>query len=310
VHQQTDGSWSFNHQAGPCRGHCRHPGDFSSSTASTALALLPFYGAGYTHRDGPYQDVVRQGLFYLANKMLMTDKGGDFQDGSMYGQGLSAIVLCEAYAMTRDDKLRPFAQAALDFIHTAQHIDGGWRYMPGQPGDTTVTGWQLMALKSGKMAGLTVSDDALYKITHFLHSVAAEDGSKYGYQNREARPATTATGLYSRMLTGWMRFHPSLAKGVAYLDQQGPSKDDMYFNYYATQVLNHYDGPAWQRWNKKMRDRLVQEQARRGHESGSWYYEHQHSVAGGRLYNTCMAIMTLEVYYRYMPLYGTAAFED
>ena len=54
---------------------------------------------------------------------------------------------------------------------------------------------------------------------------------------------------------------------------------------------------------RKLRERLIAEQASEGHEAGSWYYPHQHSEVGGRLYNTCMALMTLEVYYRYMPLY-------
>jgi hypothetical protein len=80
----------------------------------------------------------------------------------------------------------------------------------------------------------------------------------------------------------------------------------MYFNYYATMVLNHFNGPSWPDWNRTLRERLIAEQATRGHERGSWYYEHEHSAIGGRLYNTCMALMTLEVYYRYMPLYGLA----
>ena len=111
------------------------------------------------------------------------------------------------------------------------------------------------------------------------------------------------------MLTGWPRTSPRLAKGVAELDRAGPSPTDLYFNYYATQVMNHYDGPLWENWNATMRDQLVRDQASQGHEAGSWYYDHPHSKAGGRLYNTSMAIMTLEVYYRYMPLYEPSALD-
>ncbi len=71
----------------------------------------------------------------------------------MYAQGIATLALCEAYAMTGDDTLRPFAQKAVDFIVYAQNPNtGGWRYFPGQPGDTTVLGWQLMALRSARMA--------------------------------------------------------------------------------------------------------------------------------------------------------------
>ena len=79
----------------------------------------------------------------------------------------------------------------------------------------------------------------------------------------------------------------------------------MYYNYYATQVMHHWQGSAWKRWNDRMRDYLIQTQANEGHENGSWYFEHTHSKKGGRLYNTAMAIMTLEVYYRYAKVFGT-----
>ena len=36
----------------------------------------------------------------------------------------------------------------------------------------------------------------------------------------------------------------------------------MYYNYYATQVLHHYDGELWTKWNAKMRDYLVNSQVR------------------------------------------------
>jgi hypothetical protein len=60
-----------------------------------------------------------------------------------------------------------------------------------------------------------------------------------------------------------------------------------------------------------MRDKLVASQEKSGHMAGSWYWRDNHGAdAGGRLYITCMATMMLEVYYRYMPLYGDKAEED
>jgi len=81
----------------------------------------------------------------------------------------------------------------------------------------------------------------------------------------------------------------------------------MYFNYYTSQVLHHYQGRFWKRWNPAMRRMLVEHQATEGHETGSWQFSEPHSQQAGRLYNTAMAIMTLEVYYRYLPLYGARA---
>jgi hypothetical protein len=272
------------------------------------LALLPFLGAGHTHREGTYQDVVGRGLYYLASRMIVTAEGGDLQEGTMYAQGLAAIALCEAYAMTGDETLRPTGQSAIDFIVAAQHKRGGWRYVPGQPGDTTVTGWQVMALKSAQLAHFKVPLPTWYAVARFLDSVEAGDGAYYGYLVPEKRPTTTAIGLLCRMYLGWPRDHTPLVQGVEYLSNRGPSANNMYFNYYAAQVLRHYGGPAWDRWNVELRDRLIGTQARDGHESGSWQFAEPHTREAGRLYNTAMAIMILEVYYRYMPLYSERTF--
>ena len=48
------------------------------------------------------------------------------------------------------------ARRALAYALAAQGPNGGWKYEPGQPGDMSVTGWYMMALKSAQMAGLEV----------------------------------------------------------------------------------------------------------------------------------------------------------
>ena len=309
AHQRDDGSWHFSHRNRFCQGLCRNPGTVASTTGATAIALAPFLGAGYTHRGGEYQDTVKRGLYYLGSRALVNPEGADFQEGTMYAQGLAAIVLSEAYAMTGDPALKELAQGAIDFIDYAQDKrGGGWRYTPGEPGDTTVTGWQLMALKSAQMANLRVSSPTIFLAQGFLDGVQSEEGARYGYMSTDPRNTTTAIGLLCRMYTGWRRTNPALAQGVAYLSRWGPSEDDMYYNYYATQVMRHWDGSDWKRWNVAMREHLIGTQAAVGHEAGSWYFSGGHAESGGRLYNTAMAVMTLEVYYRYMPLYREETF--
>jgi hypothetical protein len=311
AHQQRDGSWNFNHQLGPCKGLCRNPGDVASTTGSTAMALAPFLGAGYTYENPEHGRTVRDGLYYLKNRARVVQEGVDLQEGTMYAQGLAAIVLSEGYAMTGDQSLKYVAQQAVDFIDYAQDKrGGGWRYSPGEPGDMTVTGWQLMALKSAQMAGLDVSQSTVYGVDRFLSSLQSEEGALYGYMDTAPRESTTAIGLLCRMYRGWGRDYPPLAAGVKHLSTWGPSENDMYFNYYATQVLRHWEGPLWEAWNTRMRDYLIETQARYGHEHGSWFFNHPKTNSGGRLYDTAMAIMILEVYYRYMPLYGQGAFGE
>ncbi|HEX3725603.1 MAG TPA: hypothetical protein VHV08_05145 [Pirellulales bacterium] len=316
-HQNYDGSWTFEHQKSPkCHGSCDNPGYTPGKIAATSLALLPFLGTGQTHREGEYRRQIDLGLKFLTRSMVMEGTLGSMFDegGQMYGHGLASIVLCEAYGMTHDLALQVPAQGAVNFIVQAQDpVGGGWRYIPRQPGDTSVLGWQLMALKSAQMAyNLKVPQTTTRRAEYFLDYVQSERGAFYGYTRPESRrPATTAIGLLCRMYLGWKHDTQPLQRGVQALSQLGPStdvttiKNDMYYNYYATQVMHHYGGYPWQRWNEVLREYLIKSQAKRGHETGSWFFEgNDHGApAGGRLYCTAMAAMTLEVYYRYMPLY-------
>ena len=325
AHQDPrDGGWDFNHVAGPCQGRCANPGDLEATrNGATAMALLPFLGAGQTHKEGKYKKQVWAGLSYLVRKMQVSGNIGGLNDGGgrMYSHGLCAIALCEAYAMTKDKRLLAPAQLSLNFIAFAQDpVGGGWRYNPKEPGDTSVVGWQLMALKSGHMAYLEIDPRTIAGAVRFLDSVQVDGGAHYGYNipvvGNDSR-ATTAIGLLCRMYTGWKQDHPALKRGVRYLDNLGPSPSNMYYNYYATQVMRHNGGAPWKRWNARMRDWLVNSQSRVGHQEGSWFMDPNLNTggghgasAGGRLYCTSMATMMLEVYYRHLPIYRKKAAED
>lgn len=319
AHQLPDGGWNFDHRVGPCNGRCGEGGRMTDCrTGATAMALLPFLGAGQTHKQGKYKATVERGLYYLTSQMKITNHGGiqcgDLASGggSMYSHGLASIVLCEAYAMTHDKGLMAPAQLSLNHIMYAQDpVGGGWRYAPRQAGDTSVVGWQLMALKSGHMAYLKVDPNTIIGAVKFLDTVGAESGAYYGYTDPGRGQATTAVGLLCRMYLGWKKDNPGLQRGVEYLSKTGPSKGNMYYNYYATQVLRQNEGEMWDKWNKEMRDWLVDTQDKNGHQTGSWHVKGDHgSEAGGRIYCTSMATMILEVYYRHMPIYGKQAAED
>ncbi len=310
AHQWQDGGWRLDLADGPCGGRCRNSGKVATSTGATGLALLPFLGAGHTHLAGDYRDVVHRGLYYLKSRGIKTPHGLDLQEGTMYGHGIATLALCEAYAMTQDESLREPAQQAIDFICYAQHSEGGWRYYPNQPGDTTVFGWQMMSLKSAAMGGLNVPSPVVALGQRFLDSVQSANGAYYGYQIRGKKPGPTAVGLLIRMYTGWPHEDARLQRGVEFLANEGPAQRDMYFNYYATQVMHHYGGPLWPKWNVKMREHLIKTQATTGHERGSWFFIDQHGSQGGRLYTTAICTMILEVYYRHMPIYQDMAVED
>ena len=212
--------------------------------------------------------------------------------------------------MTHDRRLKTAAEACCLFIMTAQDPKGGgWRYIPQQPGDTSVVGWQLMGLKSAQAANIRIASRVFVDVNRFLDSVAGKGGATYGYVkpgDRGQASACTAIGLLCRMYLGWKRDHQGLEAGIKVLAKAGPS-NDMYYNYYATQVLHHWGGPEWTSWNEKMRGRLVTLQVQSGLAAGSWKPSGGHHAGpGGRLFETCLSVMTLEVYYRHLPLYERA----
>ena len=309
-HQHSNGSWSFDHHVGECDDTCSAPGRLRRATiAATAMAMLCYVGAGHTHQQGAYQPQVKWGLDFLREQARKAPKPGDLRqlpgNSGMYAQGLATILLCELTGLTDDDEVRRAAQQCVQFVVAAQHPrTGGWRYEPRDPdGDTSVVGWQVMALTSARMAGLPVSDRADVRTDRFLDSVQMDQGAYYGYMTPHKKASTTAIGLLCRMYMGWKKDREPLQHGVRYLSELGPSRDNMYYNYYATQVLHHWGGAEWTAWNDVMRDELVSTQTRAGHSRGSWYPRDPHGDAGGRHYMTCLAIMTLEVYYRHLPLY-------
>ncbi len=204
-------------------------------------------------------------------------------------------------------RLADAAQRGIDFtVATQSALNGGWRYEPGQVGDTSVVGWQSMALKAGLLAGLRVPPATLIGVSNFLDSVQSNYGATYGYLNPpHGSPATNAIGLLLRMHFGWPRGHQGLTNGVLNLAAAGPSHDDMYYDLYASLLLRNYGGPVFQKWNIAMREHLVATQNKLPHVGGSWFFDSTHVPMGGRLYNTVLATLVLEVYYRYEPIFPT-----
>ncbi len=325
AHQnKSDGSWSFDFQ-NSCK-QCNNSGDHGSRIAATSLALLPFLGAGYTHdKPSRYRTVVEDGLAFLLHcrKFRESDNTIDYIEGlnGMYAHGLAAIVLCEAHAMSGKKlrSLRDGAQGAIDFIEKAQdQRTGGWRYKPNQsPGDLSVSGWQIMALKSAKLASLHVPQGSIYLASDFLDAVAMDGGRQYNYlperekfsgSGDDSQRTCSATGLLLRMYLGWEPGEKMLDEGIDLIEQSGPLRPNgteccLYYAYYATLAMHHYGGSGWKRWSTELSDFLVRHQAKQRHEAGSWFFPDRHADTGGRLLNTSLAILILETPYRILPLY-------
>lgn len=326
--QKADGGWTYD------------LGRKDERAAATGMALLPFLAAGVTHKKNKeyeqkgYDQVVLKGLGFLMKLCAPSGANAGRMSTDVYAQGIATIPLCEAYGMTKDPLLKPYAQAAINFIQRTQGPNGSWGYGNSGNGDTSIVGWQIQALKAAKLSkDLVVDDRVIQKANKFLDFAAAGSRkSMYGYADSGgAAPGTalTAVGLLCRYyVSDWGPVHPGMIDGVGGLMKQGPrgmatgtptAVMNMYYYYYATQVVHFFEGDDWKTWNEGpkqadgtrkggMRDWLVQTQLRADTNSGSW--DPENGWIGrecGRLGTTCMCLLTLEVYYRHLPLYKRGA---
>lgn len=338
--QKPGGYWEFD------------PKDVKFKTkdwaTSTGMALLPFLAAGQTHKSGgKYTKHLDTGLTWLKNDLNIST--GRFNHGSpqyMYGHAISTMALVEAFGMTKDRGLLTHAQAAINYIVRAQGADGSWGYQSGATGDTSIVGWQIQALRAAQLSKeITVPDATIKKAVEFLNKVSSGSlKSAYGYTqpNGRAGTALTAVGLLCRYyVDGWGPNHPGMADGTMGLFgapkadatntvtktdraraprmhaqvKANPGTPELYYYYYATQVVHFVGGPDWQEWNEGpkdaagkrlggMRDWLVHTQSKNGLDTGSWNPD-PGTIGShcGRVGSTCLCLLTLEVYYRHLPLY-------
>ncbi len=311
-HQAKDGHWGLNDFHECCQGHtqCDGRGSSDSDTAGTGLALLPLLGDGNTHQQGPYKDVVARGISWLVKNQK--PDGNLFTGGQglafMYSHAIATIALCECYNMTGDVSLRGPAQRGIDFIVTAQDPrSGGWRYQPRDQSDTSVVGWQVMALKSGQMADLNVPEKTLKEAKRWLDSVAGSGGQigQFAYQSGRFTPAMTAEAFLCLEYLGIDRGSDSIVRGTQFLVDNLPQagRDTSYFWYYGTQAMFHLQGEPWQRWNQAIHPLLMETQKKEGSLAGTWDPHDQWEQSGGRIYATALRILMLEVYYRHLPIY-------
>jgi hypothetical protein len=316
--QDADGRWNpRTHEAGKetnIMGRNRLGAGSQADSAMTGLALLAFLASGHTHLEGPYRDDVRRGLEYLLRIQAadgnLAGQAAPYE--FMYCHAIAAFALSEAYGMTHDARLREPVYRAVSYTLKAQDpVGGGWRYRPGDPGDTSQLGWQLMVLKSAELAGIPIPEGTRQGIIRFLRSVSSGTyGGRAAYRPGEQPTRTmTAEALVCWQFLGLPRQHPACNEAGDLLLTELPSEgnSNLYYWYYATLGMYQLQGVHWQRWNDALREVVVNRQVKNGPQAGSWNTDDLWAGYGGRVYSTALSTLTLEVYYRFLPLYAEVA---
>lgn len=310
--QSRDGRWDASaHGAGVenrVLGHDRQGAGIDADTGITGLALLAFLGAGHTHLEGEYRERVKRGLEFLVRSQA--GDGNLFGDASlfamMYCHGMATLALAEALAMTGDPQLKPYVERAVEYTLHAQHpTSGGWRYQPGDQGDMSQFGWQVMALRSARLAGIEIPERTQAGMVRFLESAMSrsQPGLAAYRPGERVTQTMTAEATTCRFFLDLPRQGEIEQQASAFIlkDLPGSGQGNLYYWYYASLAMYHIGGDAWKDWNAALVPQLLDRQRTEGAEAGSWDTNTVWGSYGGRVYTTSLATLCLETYYRYLP---------
>jgi hypothetical protein len=327
-HQEPDGSWdTAKYEAQGGNAKCR--------VGCTGLALLAFLGAGYTEKSGQFADNVKRAEQWLMKQQkpsggIFEGEGSGWDTSAGYHHAVAALALAEASGMAKDPEVGKVAQKAADYsLKVHQKPYSGWRYdAKADDPDVSVTGWFVMQLKSAKIAGLKIDGAGFQGAQNLLDAMTDKDGRvMYGASGHTTRtPSMTAVGMVCRQFMGAPSDSPMLVKGAEFLVKELPnwqknqSTGDFeagdygfYYWYYGTLAMFQMGGEKWGKWNEALKPVLVSNQCRgplplgSGAEDrdGSWDPKGQYvDKEAGRVFTTALGALTLEVYYRYLPMYS------
>ncbi len=309
THQEPDGSWD----------PAKYDGMKEYTVGLTSLVLLTFLGDGHTHQSGQYSTVVDKSLQYLTSKqqasgVIGPERMNDKYLNYMYNHGIASLALLELYALTGDKTLVGAVEKAVRFTINAQNNNGGWGYIAKSGlSDTSVSGWQIPPLRLAQTLKIPGVFESLQKSSKWLASITDKDG-RVGYRALNQYPngvtALTAVGMFCQLFMGW-----SESDGLARAQQKimlsnkpefhpygQEMANDFYYWYFGSLAMFMKGGEEWSTWNKSMKEALLQAQIKKGYDKGTWEPVDRWSSFGGRLYTTSMAVLTLQVYYRYPPV--------
>ena len=321
--QEADGRWDNVKHGG------KHNGP-TGDVAMTGYAVLAFLGAGHSERVGKYKDNVAKGVAYLIENQGKGHPGRWVPLN--YTNGIATMAISEAAAMGRVMKTREAAQKAVDGVDDAQIRRGNdsdreaWDYGPkGGTNDSSIMAWNILGLKSAKVAGLKVDpatfDGAIRWIdagqdlgnlkpgepapTEWVGGAMAYRGTCAAVVKGQGSMAVTAAAALCRLHFGGNGLdHPGVTGPCNMMMKHLPKNwpYNLYYGYYGTLVMFQKGGEHWKSWNEAMKKTLLDAQRKGGAEDGSWDGAST-ACDESRVMTTALAVMSLEVYYRYLPMF-------
>ncbi len=232
----------------------------------SALALLAFLGAGYSHLSKDViggkstGETIKDGLKYL---MARQDAEGRIGEGRE--RVLAALALAEAYGLTGSNVLKEPAQRA---VAAALAVEGD---------DAATTAWRALVLRSAEISDLAVKEGSKERLLAQLEKL-------------EGREGAAAELLLGRVLLLRAKADPGLALVAERVERERAESPERGF--FAALALYTFDGPDGPRWKARAARIFAevpkaQRVAKGTCAHGSWGPA------------TPLRVLTLEVLYRY-----------
>ncbi len=307
----------LDYLAGAITDQGHFEGNYGRTTAIPALAGMAFLSAGHLPGEGPYGDKINLIVDYILNSGESVQIGplknnayfGRKENGKMYSHSIATLFLSEVSGMVdpeRQKKIDDILPDAVRLILDAQAVKksdadaGGWRYEPNSSdSDMSCSGWALMALRSARLNGAPVPDEAIDRAVKYIKRSQNPGEGFFGYQNASGNPNTlTGAGILCLELCGRHNDEAS-QRGVAYLNKNfqhlANENRSFYGLYYASQGLFQMGGETWKTFETWMYDTWIPQQK----SEGFWDRGEENSAA----YQTALCILAFTVPYRQLPIY-------
>ena len=294
-----------------------------SETAVTSLSILALGALGHQPGDPtPEGGAMRKALDSVLARDVQQPDGyfGQKDYSRMYGHGITTLMLAEMLGMgadaDQDRRIREQCRKAVSLIERAQrvakieHQRGGWRYTPEDASsDLSVTVWQVMALRAAKNAGVDVAQESVENAVDYIKRLyqegpVLEGGVKsggFGYQNKGIEISTTAEGLLALQVSGQYQAPETLAAAER-LFAEGLKPGERWFfytAYYYAQGMCQRGGKYAEEARRTVAEVLLPIQQ----QDGSWEQGGGDGREAGKVYATCMAILSLAVKNHFLPIY-------
>jgi hypothetical protein len=313
----------------------------------TSLCVMAFMAHGHLPGEGQHGERLERAVDFVLDSQsengLLSRVGAEgphinrnvpheIGEAAAYNHAIAALMLSEFYGMSqseRSDRVQKVIAAALATSLEMQRWPkspagdrGGWRYVGrpvyGTDSDLSVTGWELMFLRSARNAGFNVPkesiDDAVAYIRRCFHDNYGTFLYMQGKGNQDLRSrAMAGAGILALAHAGahntpeakrsadWLlQYDFNEYNDIERFTQSWPIDRYHYSLFNSCQGMYQMGGRYWEQFFPRTVRTLLANQQR----DGSWQAErHQNDAKFGSAYTTALVVLSLGAPNQILPVF-------